>query len=529
MRPAVKNFFVAATVILSLLPAALRAADRPPNVIFFLVDDLGWRDLGCYGSSFYETPHIDRFAKQGVRFTQAYATCHVCSPTRASIMTGKYPARLQLTDWLPGRREFPFQKFKNAKIHQHLPLQEVTIAEALKAHGYRTAHIGKWHLGEDPFGPLQQGFDIQVPRWNKGWPRAGYHAPFQLDGIENIEGEYLTDRLTEVAEEFIEASRDQPFFLYMSHFAVHDPIQGREDLVKKYQQKLDSRRRQKGPAFILEGNPDDASPLSREELTARLLEPAWSGFRVLPERTVKIKQQQDNVQFAAMVESVDESLGRLLARLKALKLDDNTIVILFSDNGGMSAGNLGNPKRVIAADKLDRAFSTSNLPLRGAKGWLYEGGIREPLIVHWPGQGGRGKVSDVPVISTDFYPTILEMVGLPLLLEQHADGVSIAPLVRGDGDLDREAIYWHFPHYSNHGMQSPGGAVRAGDYKLLEYFENNTVQLFNLKDDIGEQNDLARVEPDKVAELRTMLHDWRKDVYARMMTPNPDYVPAEGP
>ncbi len=211
MSPVARRLLVAATLIVSLLPADLKAADRPPNVIFFLVDDLGWRDLGCYGSSFYETPHIDRFAKQGVRFTQAYATCHVCSPTRASIMTGKYPARLQLTDWLPGRREFPFQKFKNAKIHQHLPLQEVTIAEALKAHGYRTAHIGKWHLGEDPFGPLQQGFDIQVPRWNKGWPRAGYHAPFQLDGIENVEGEYLTDRLTEVAEEFIEASRDQPF------------------------------------------------------------------------------------------------------------------------------------------------------------------------------------------------------------------------------------------------------------------------------------------------------------------------------
>ncbi|MDP7206771.1 MAG: sulfatase-like hydrolase/transferase, partial [Pirellulaceae bacterium] len=351
--------------------------------------------------------------KQGVRFTQAYATCHVCSPTRASIMTGKYPARLHLTDWLSGRREFPFQKLQNAEIHQQLPLEEITIAEALKEHGYRTAHIGKWHLGEEPFGPLQQGFDIQVPRWNKGWPRAGYHAPFQLDGIENVEGEYLTDRLTDVAEKFIEESRDQPFFLYMSHFAVHDPIQGREDLVKKYQQKLDSRRRQKGPAFILEGNPDDASSLSREELAARLLKPDWAGFRVLPDRTVKIKQQQDNVQFAAMVESVDESLGRLLARLRTLKLDENTIVILFSDNGGMAAGNFGNPSRVINADRLDRAFSTSNLPLRGAKGWLYEGGIREPLIIRWPGQGGRGKVSDVPVISTDFYPTILEMVGLP--------------------------------------------------------------------------------------------------------------------
>ena len=527
MRSGLTRFIIVAIALGMLMPAALRASDRRPNVVFFLVDDLGWRDLGCYGSSFYETPHIDRFAKRSVRFTQAYATCHVCSPTRASIMTGKYPARLQLTDWLPGRREFPFQQLKNAEIHQHLPLEEVTIAEALKQHGYRTAHIGKWHLGEDPFGPLQQGFDIQIPRWNKGWPKAGYHAPFQLDGLENKQGEYLTDRLTDEAEKFIEANKDRPFFLYMSHFAVHDPIQGREDLVEKYQGKLEALPPRQGPPFILEGNSDDLNPLSREDLKARMLDPGWSGYRVLPERTVKIKQRQDNVQFAAMVESVDESLGRLLAKLKKLNLDDNTIVILFSDNGGMSAGNLGNPKRVIAADRLDRAYSTSNLPLRGAKGWLYEGGIREPLIVHWPQQGRRGKVCDVPVISTDFYPTILEMIGLPLQPKQHADGVSIAPLVRGKGELVRAAIYWHFPHYSNHGMQSPGGAVRAGDYKLLEYFENQTVQLFNLREDIGEQNDLSETQPDKAAELRAMLHSWRERVSARMMEPNPDYVPAE--
>ncbi|HJN13052.1 MAG TPA: sulfatase [Pirellulaceae bacterium] len=529
MRPVRTMIFVAAVTLVSMMPITARADERRPNVVFFLVDDLGWRDLGCYGSSFYETPNIDRFAEQGVSFTQAYATCHVCSPTRASIMTGKYPARLQLTDWLPGRREFPFQKLKNAEIHQHLPLEEITIAEALKAHGYRTAHIGKWHLGEEPFGPLHQGFDMQIPRWNKGWPKSGYHAPFKLDGLDSAKGEYLTDRLTDEAEKFIEARKDQPFFLYMAHFAVHDPIQGREDLVRKYQRKLEKMQRPKGPAFILEGNPDAKQPLSREELKARMHDPAWSGYRVLPDRTVKIKQHQDNIHFAAMVESVDESLGRLLAKLKALKLDDNTIVILFSDNGGMSGGNLGNPKRVIASDRLDRAFSTSNLPLRGAKGWLYEGGIREPLIVHWPHQGQLGKVCDVPVISTDFYPSILEMVGLPLQPKQHADGVSFAPLVKGARTLDREAIYWHFPHYSNHGMQSPGGAVRAGDYKLLEYYENNTVQLFNLREDIGEQTDLSRAEPAKVTQLRTMLHAWRNDVSAQMMVPNPEYDPGEKP
>jgi arylsulfatase A-like enzyme len=529
MRRSTAGTFIGAIALASLMATSAEAEIRRPNVVFFLVDDLGWSDLGCYGSSFYETPNIDRFAKQGVRFTQAYATCHVCSPTRASIMTGKYPARLQLTDWLPGRRDFPFQKLKNAKIHQHLPHSEVTIAEALRKHGYRTAHIGKWHLGEEPFGPRQQGFDIQVPQWNKGWPRAGYHAPFQLDGLEDVAGDYLTDRLTDEAEKFIETNKDRPFFLYLAHFAVHDPIQGRKDLVGKYQGKLEKRPPSRGPDFVLEGNPDAVHPLSKQELTARLHDPVWSGFRVLPDRLVKIKQHQDNVQFAAMVEAVDESLGRLLTKLKELDLEDNTIVILFSDNGGMSAGNFGNPRRVVAPGRLDRAFATSNLPLRGAKGWLYEGGIRVPLIVKWPHQGQRGKVCDLPVISTDFFPTILEMVGLPLQPKQHADGVSIAELVKGAGTLDRKALFWHFPHYSNHGMQSPGGAVRAGDYKLLEYFENNTVQLFNLKKDIGEQNDLSETEPEKVAELRTLLKAWRKDVYARMMVPNPNYVSGKAP
>ena len=529
MRAVFSTMLVLGLAAAAAMPPTAAAQDRRPNVVFFLVDDLGWRDLGCYGSPFYETPNIDRFAQQSVRFTQAYAACHVCSPTRASIMTGKYPARLHLTDWLSGRREFPFQKLQNAEIHQHLPLPEITIAEALKKHGYRTGHFGKWHLGEDPHGPLQQGFDVRVPRWNKGWPRAGYHAPFQLAGLQDQPGAYLTDRLTDAALKFIDASQQEPFFLYLSHFAVHDPIQGRKDLVRKYQKKRERMQPSSKPAFILEGNPDAVHPLSTAALQQRMSDPAWSGYRVLPERTVKIKQRQDNVQFAAMVESVDESLGRVLDKLKSLKLDDNTIVILFSDNGGMSAANFGNPKRVVSPTKLDRAFSTSNLPLRGAKGWLYEGGIREPLIIKWPQRGGSGVVCDVPVISTDFYPTILEMVGVPLNPQQHADGVSLAGLVQGARSLDRDAIYWHFPHYSNHGMQSPGGAVRSGDYKLLEYFENNTVQLFNLREDIGERHDLSRAKPQTVARLRSMLHAWRKDVSARMMPPNPDYRTADKP
>ena len=494
------------------------SAATHPNVVFFLVDDLGWRDVGCFGSSFYDTPNIDRLAKQGVKFTNAYAACHVCSPTRASILTGKYPARLHLTDWLPGRREFPFQKFFNAEIHQQLPFGETTLAEALKGHGYATAIFGKWHLGEEPAGPLSHGFDVQVPKWNKGWPRAGYHAPFRLEGISGKAGDYLTDRLTDEALKFIEQNKAKPFFLYLSHFAVHDPIHGRPDLVKKYQAKLAQMKRQAGPDFILEGNPDDAKPATRAELDDLVKQPSHRGFRVLPGHTVKIKQHQDNTQFAAMVGAMDDSLGRVLAKLESLGLEDKTIVIFFSDNGGMAAGNFGNPKRTIPATKLDAAYSTSNLPLRGAKGWLYEGGIRVPLIVKWPGVGHAGTVCDEPVISTDFYPSILEMADLPTMPKQHPDGKSFAAAVKGKPN-ERGAIYWHFPHYSNHGMQSPGGAIREGGFKLLEYFENGTVQLFNLKTDPGEQNDLASAQPAKAAKLLAKLRAWRKDVGARMLRP----------
>jgi arylsulfatase A-like enzyme len=490
--------------------------DQPPNIVFFLVDDLGWRDVGCFGSSFYETPHIDRLATEGVRFTQAYAACHVCSPTRASIMTGKYPARLHLTDWLPGRREFAFQRFKNAEIHQHLPYAEITVAEALKKQGYSTAIFGKWHLGEEPSGPTNHGFDVQVPQWNKGWPRSGYHAPFRLKGLNDSDGDYLTDRLTDEALKYIEQHKDRPFFLYLSHFAVHDPIQGRPDLVKKYRAKLEKMQRSKTPAFVLEGNPDGPMPLSHRQRATLMTQRSHQGYKVLPQRMVKIKQRQDNIQFAAMVEAMDESLGRVLAKLKRLGLEENTIVIFFSDNGGMSAANFGNPKRVVSPSKLDLAYSTSNLPLRGAKGWLYEGGIRVPMIVKWPGKGKRGAVCDVPVISTDFYPSILEMAGLPAQPVQHKDGLSFVSALKGE-PFEGKAIFWHFPHYSNHGMQSPGGAVRVGDYKLLEYFENKSVQLFNLKEDPGEQKDLSREQPKKARQLLTRLQAWRKDVAARMM------------
>lgn len=520
----------------ALLPGVLESAasgwapdacsdERPPNVVFFLVDDLGWSDLACHGSRFHDTPNIDRLAREGARFTDAYATSHVCSPSRASLMTGKYPARLKLTDWLPGRKDFPFQQLKNAHIRQALPLQETTLAEALKQHGYRTGHFGKWHLGEAPAGPLRQGFDIQVPQdWFKGWPKAGYHYPFELEALSGKKGDYLTDRLTDEALQFIDQNRDGPFFLYLSHFAVHDPIQGRPDLVGKYE----SRRAKLPPAekpFALEGNPDakPSSSFTRERLDEMIGDKACAGYRVLPNRLVKVKQRQDNPHFAAMVESVDQSLGRVVARLKALGLEQNTIILFTSDNGGMAAANFGRPDRVVAPDELDAAYSTSNLPLRGAKGWLYEGGIRVPLIIKWPGQIRAGLVIDEPVTGTDYYPTLLDMVGMPKLPDQHVDGTSLKPLFHGASALDRDALYWHFPHYSNHGMQSPGGAIRRGRYKLLEYFENGTVQLFDLEADPGERNDLAEIHPEIAGELLEMLRQWRKVVGAEMMEPNPDF------
>ncbi|MCK5701707.1 MAG: sulfatase, partial [Cyclobacteriaceae bacterium] len=375
-----------------------------PNIVFFLVDDLGWMDVGCYGSSFYETPNIDRLAEEGVRFTSAYAACHVCSPTRASIITGKYPASINLTDWLTGRRDFPFQKLQNVKISQHLPYDIPTLPKVLKENGYQTAIFGKWHLGEDSASCSRQGFDFHLPDWNRGWPNNGYYFPYDMKGLEEgSPGEYLTDRMSKEAIKYIEQNKDKPFFLYLSHFAVHDPIEGRPDLVEKYQQKLAAMNPQEGDPFILEGKPGIANPVSRIEQDQLLVDEGYRGYKIFSNQSVKIKQHQDNVQFAAMVESMDKSMGRVLDKLEELELDDNTIVIFYSDNGGMSAANFWDPERIIPEEELDKAFSTSNLPLRGAKGWMYEGGIRVPLIIKWPGSGLQKTTCDVPVTSPDFF------------------------------------------------------------------------------------------------------------------------------
>ncbi|MHC4996610.1 MAG: sulfatase, partial [Planctomycetota bacterium] len=421
-----------------------------------------------------------------------------------------------------GRRNFPFQKLLNVPNVLELDHNEITLAEALQAQGYTTAAIGKWHLGNA--NARGHGFDHRVPEDFNGGVARSFYVPYVRPNLPAPEGEYLTDRLASEAVQFIDANHDKPFFLYMAHYSVHDPIQGRPDLVEKYEAKLAKVKAQAGPDFILEANPDAATQYSRAQLDKMIRQPDFAGYGVMPNGTVKIKQKQDNTNFAAMVESVDMSLGSILGALEKHGIADNTLVVFYSDNGGMSGMNVGRPTRTVSTQELDKAFSTSNLPLRGAKGWLYEGGIRVPLIMKWPGQGKAGITSDTPVTSTDMYPTILEVAGLDPLPRQHVDGKSLAPVLRG-GEINRRAIYWHFPHYSNHGMEPPSGAVRAGDWKLIEYYENFTVQLFNLKDDPAELIDLASSNPKKADELRAMLHAWRDQVGAKMNEPNPDYDP----
>jgi arylsulfatase A-like enzyme len=447
---------------------------KRPNFVFFLIDDMGWIDAGCYGSSFYETPNIDGLAGEGMRFTDAYAACPVCSPTRASIMTGKYPARLKLTDYLKGRRR---GKLNPADYLDQMPLEEFTIAEALKEGGYATGFVGKWHLGDKPYYPEHQGFDVNIGGTRSGMPRSYFYPQWRSNPpIEGRDGEYLTDRLTDESLRFLEANSNKPFLLYLSHYAVHTPLQSKKKLTAKYKAKAKNLAPVKGPRFVPEG-----------EREAR--------------------QVQDHPVYAGMVQSVDESVGRVMKKLEELGVADNTVVIFMSDNGGLSTSE-GSP--------------TSNVPLRAGKGWLYEGGIREPMIIKWPGVVKPGSVCNEPVTSTDFYPTMLKMAGLALRPKQHRDGVSLVPLLRQRGKPKRKAIYWHYPHYGNQGG-SPGGAVRAGDYKLIEFYEDNRVEMYNLKDDVGEKHDLSAEMPRKAAQLRKMLHDWRKAVDAQMPQPNPAY------
>lgn len=454
--------------LVAQLPSPLVAAERP-NVVLIVADDLGGADLGCYGSNYHQTPHLDKLAGDGVRFAQAYSAAPVCSPTRAALMTGKYPARLHLTDWLPGRPDRNDQPLLRPEIRQQLPLEEVTLAERLRQAGYATAHVGKWHLGGTGFGPLEQGFDKNIAGDETGTPLS-YLAPFgsngrMMPGLEQAEpGEYLTDRLTTEAIRFVTEKRDRPFFLYLAHYAPHTPLTGRPDL----QQKWEERDRPKNPGA------------------------------------------QANPIYAAMLESVDESVGRIRQALADHGLAENTLVIFTSDNGG------------LATAEGPRTPSTSNAPLREGKGFLYEGGIRIPLIAYWPTVVIGGRVVETPVSSYDLVPTLVDLCGLEPVGQ--VDGLSTAAVWKNTGVVPERTLYWHYPHYSNQRAR-PGGAIRKGNYKLIEFYETGRRELFDLGQDRSESRNLAADQPDLVESLGAELVAWRQSVGAQRMSPNPDFVP----
>ncbi len=455
---------------------------KKPNIVFFLVDDLGWKDIGAFGSTFYETPNIDALTKKGNKFTSAYAACPVCSPTRASIMSGKYPARLNTTDWFGAPQPTTVGKHwtKNkpllpAEYLENLPLAETTLAEAFKSNGYGTFFAGKWHLGESAeYWPENQGFDVNKGGYWAGSPRGNhYFTPYDNPRLtDGPPGENLTIRLADETISYIKQHKSGPFLAYLSFYAVHNPLGAPQDLVVKYTEK-------------------------RKKLS---LDDQWG-----QEGESKLRLNQSLPVYAALVENMDRAVGKVLDALKETGLDQNTIIVFMSDNGGLATAE-GQP--------------TANLPLRAGKGWLYEGGIREPMVIYWPGVSKGGSVSDLPVISTDFYPTLLEMAGLTAQPRQHVDGVSMVPLLKGK-TMKRGPIFWHYPHYGNQGG-TPGSAVRDGDWKLIEWFEEGRgVELYNLKDDIGEQQNLAVKYPERLKTMHEILKKWRLEVDAQMPSKNP--------
>ena len=451
---------------MGLVPASASAASKKPNFVFFLVDDLGYGDIGIYGSDYHQTPAVDKLAAEGMRFTQGYAACTVCSPSRAAIMTGCYPGRLHLTDWITGhRRRNPKLLIPDWKMH--IDHERVTVAEALKEAGYRTMFAGKWHLMPirnkkifDQHYPTNHGFDLNVGgrEWGQPKGRGKYFAPFNMPNLEGQKGDYLTDRLTDESIKFIEASKDKPFFLYLSYYAVHGPLMAPKPMVQKYADRAKQ--------------PSDGGK--------------WKG-RVTP-------------VYAAMVEAVDKSVGRIMATLEKLKLDDNTVVIFTADNGGTSQASSGG--------------------LRGAKATAWEGGVREPFIIKWPGVTKPGSVTPSLAIGTDFYPTMLEMAGLPLRPKQHLDGVSLVPVLKGGPADTQRTLYWHYPHYHK---TKPYGAIRDGDWRLVEFFEDGALHLFNLKDDPAEKKNLAESDAAKAKQLHEKLIAWRQSVNAQMPTSNPKH------
>ncbi|MBL7152605.1 MAG: sulfatase [Phycisphaerae bacterium] len=448
---------------------AVGSGGSKPNIVLILVDDMGWSDVVCnVDNRYFETPNIDKLASEGMRFTNAYAACAVCSPTRASIMTGRYPARIGITDWIrPTEATVNPQGYEGdaskevlcPKNYVFLEPEEVTIAEILRPHGYTSSHVGKWHLGGSSFYPTVQGFDYNIGGTSAGQPPR-YFDPYNIATLPNRSaGEYLTDRESDEAVGFIQNALNQgkPFFLYMAHYAVHSPIQAKSDIIAKYDAKT---------------KPPDLSTSSK---------------------------------YAAMVQSVDEAVGTIMSKLDELGVRDNTVVIFTSDNGGESA-------------------FTDNAPLRAGKGYPYEGGIREPWIVRWPGVVEAASTCDEPVITVDIMPTICEVLGMRLPAGRLIDGESIVPLLKQTGSLRRKELFWHFPHY-RYSQEVPYSIIRRGDWKLIKRYSGDKIyELFNLKDDPYEQDNLAAAKPAKVKQLEERLAIWLRHTNAKMPKPNPDYI-----
>ncbi len=473
-----------ASVLLAFAPLA--EGQEQLNFLFVLADDLGYRDVGFnHPETFYETPQLDALAAGGMVFTDFYAASPVCSPTRASILTGKHPARLGATNFFTGQRA---GKFEPATFESLMAPEETTLAEALKEAGYRTAHIGKWHLGGDGALPTDQGFDLNRGGGENGLPHSHF-SPFK--NVPSLppgpEGEYLTTRLAEEAVAFLDesAKAGRPFFLHLSFYAVHTPLQAPPELVEKYQRKA---------AELGLADEEGRLEAGRERQV-------WPGTD--EPRTVRIRQ--DHAVYAAMVESLDSAVGRVLAQLDALNLRDSTVVVFTSDNGGVATSE-GHP--------------TSNLPLRAGKGWIYEGGLRVPLAVRWPGVTSAGTRCNVPLMSTDFYPTFLEMAGAPLRPEQHVDGASFVPLLRNPfAKFERGPLFFHYPHYSNQGG-FPASAVRRGDLKLIQDLEDGAWEFYSLDSDPQEHNNLEQLESEALKELSGLLDAWRREVGAKPLRKN---------
>jgi arylsulfatase A-like enzyme len=482
MNPAAVAAFVSFTWLVPALSASI--ASRP-NFVFFLVDDLGVNDLGCYNpATFYETPHVDGLARDGMRFERAYAASCVCSPTRGSILCGKYPARTKTTDWFSGKRT---GRMNHAEYITHLPLEEVTVAEALREAGYGTAFVGKWHLGGEGFEPERQGFDTNIAGMSNGSPPSWF-SPYKNAKLpDGPPGEHLPERLARESSQIIKrfAAEKKPFFLHHCLYLVHTPLRTKPELVTKYTAKAERLGR----------SADTKHFPSTEE------EQIWPDT---PERR-RVRSEQSHPVYAGMMETMDRVIGAVTQALAEAGVAGNTVVFFFSDNGGLSTSE-GHP--------------TTNKPLRCGKGWGYEGGIRSPLIVRWPGKIQPGSTAMTPAISTDFYPTMLEMAGLPARPAQHVDGRSLVPVMLGKADRSwrERSLFWHYPHYANQGG-FPFSAVQSGGMKLLERLEDGRIHLYNLDADPSELHDLASQMPDKAEAMREQLHRWRQDVGAKLLRP----------